>query len=159
MLEKFVITNNQQVMNNLGGFKKIELLFTDEISVFARNGNRVKIERNGEFTRYLPLLDESPSLSASPQKDEAGTIFEHKCAIYLRSRVMPRPFIELLGQVRIRGCILIATTCNGETRVFGSKRYPLHGSLTENHGSRRSDLHRHELHLAGNELHPELVLQ
>lgn len=159
MFKKRVIINNQHIMNNLGGFKRVELLLVDEVHVFARNGNRVKIERDGEFTRHLPLHDESPSLSASPQKDEAGTIFEHKCTIYLRSRVMSHQLIELLEQACIRGCILIATTNNNELRVFGSKQYPLHGSLTENYGSRRSDLHRHELYLTSHNLHPELALQ
>lgn len=145
-------------MNNLGGFKRVELLFADEISVFSRSGYSVKIERTNNFTRHLSLHDDSSLLVSTPKSSDSGTIYEHKCTLSLRTKGMPHSLISLLQQVKVRGCILIATTSNDEIRVFGSKEYPLLGNLIEEYGSSRKELHQHKLSLSSNCLHPELVL-
>lgn len=146
-------------MNNLGGFRKIEFFFIDEITSFIRNGDDgVRVGRREDAGLELPLHDNAASLFATPDTDDGGTLYTHQCTIPLRAKALKEAEISLLRQVKRRGCLLLATTNNDDIRVFGSKEYPLSGTLKEDYGSRRSELHQYELQLSCVAMHPELKL-
>ena len=143
-------------MNNLGGYKSIELIFADELSVFSPTRNRVMIQKKDNSSRMLPLHDDSAALSATPVNNDAGILYTHQCTIFLRVLSLSTELCTLLRQVNVHGCILLAPTNNGNMRVFGSKEYPLLGHYAEEYGSKRSDLHQIKLSLTSQCLHGEL---
>lgn len=146
-------------MNNLGGYRSVELVFIDEVTAFIRSGRSARLELSaGKSSRRLPLHDNSASLEATAESDEGGTLYTHQCSIPLRTNALESGLAKELRQVTQRGCLLIGTTNNGDRRVFGSKEYPLLGTFSETYGSRRSDLHQHTLTLSCTCLHPELTL-
>lgn len=144
--------------NNLGGFKAIELLFADEVTSFVRTGYEVAITRNTATRRLLPLSDQLPELSTIAEEDESGYVYTHECTVYLRSRDLTDEQQKELRQMTHRGCILIAHTSNGDNRVFGTPTYPLFGTLMEDYGTSRTDLHQYELKLTAKLLHRDLTL-
>lgn len=142
----------------MGGYKSVELLFTDEIDTFIVSGDKVSLVRaNDGARRLLPLHDEGVSLSATPNIEEGGCVWSHSARIQLRSAMISDQLDRELQTLHRRGCVLVGTTTNGLTKVYGSKEYPLLGAYYELDGSRRSDLHCHEMDLSCRCLYPALL--
>lgn len=145
-------------MNNMGGYRSVELLFADEIDTFVVFGDRVSIVRtNDETRRFLPIHDEGVSMSAPPAIEEGGCVWSHSARIQLISAMISDQLDRELQTLHRRGCVLVGITTNGKTKVYGSKEYPLLGAYYELDGTRRSDLHRHEIDLSCRCLHPALL--
>ena len=145
-------------MNNMGGYRSVELLFTDEIETFSVSGDMVNLVRtNDGVRRLLPMHDEGVSLSASPNFEEGGCVWSHSARIQLISAKISDQLDRELQTLHRRGCVLVGTTTNGQTKVYGSKEYPLRGTYHELDGTRRSDLHCHEMELSCRCLHPALL--
>lgn len=143
-------------MNNLGGYKSIELVFKDEISLFGVNRRTVTMAKSAGL--LLPPHRSGSSLSSTPKKDASGTSYTHKAVIHFSPLVVDKALVSLLDLIQSRGCILIGTTHNGDVRIFGDKDYPLYGNLEEIYGSRPGELHQYTLTLTCVCLHPELTL-
>lgn len=144
-------------MNNLGGFKNIELIFADELESFDFNRTGISYrKKDNHKIRLLPLHNNTSSLTTSPTTNDGGTIYVHKASIQLRSKRITDKLMAELSTVSERGCILIGTTNNGDNRVFGDKSYPLFGTFIENNGTKCSDLHQHVLSMSCTCIHPAL---
>lgn len=145
-------------MNNLGGYKSIELVFVDELNMFAITSSGIYIRKNQEKQRLLPIHQNGAAAEASPQIEKAGTLYTHKASIKISCSRLSKQLHTELNHVDTRGCILIATTNNNERRVFGHSLYPLFGSLSEITGQKPSDNHYYELTLSAQCTTPALSL-
>ena len=157
MYQKCVVIENQLVMNNLGGWRKVELLLLDEFErlVIGKNG-AVVIPKEG--THVLPHHRNGVQLVATPKVDENGCLYTHSCSIELRSSKLSSEYRSILQRAAHCGCILIGTTNNGDSYLFGDKDTPLTGTFGREHGKRPSDLHECVLSVSTASIHPELPL-
>ena len=136
-------------MNNLGGYKSVELVFIDELSYFAViSPSGVYLRKSKDTQRLLPLR----------QNESSGTLYTHKAIISLLSAGVDKRLIAELEQVAARGSILIATTNNNEKRIFGNPNYPLFGTFAEIPGEKPSDFRHYELSISATCIHPALTL-
>lgn len=145
-------------MNNLGGYKSIELIFVDELTAFAVTTSGVYIRKNQEKQRILPIHQYGATADTSSKTEKAGTLYTHKATIKILSSRPDKQLHAELSHVDVRGCILIATTNNNEKRVFGHSLYPLFGSFSEIPGQKPSDSHCYELVLSASCTTPALPL-
>ncbi|MGL4519597.1 MAG: hypothetical protein ACRCUJ_07985 [Phocaeicola sp.] len=143
-------------MNNLGGYKRIELIFADELSIaIPMTANKIYLRKYVENEeRILPITDGS-TLDSSSKKSDEGKIYTHDASILL-VRVTER-LLNILSQLHFRGCVLVATTNNNEIKVFGTKATPLFGTIDEVPGSKPSDLRHFKLSLSTTLTHPALT--
>lgn len=148
--------DNQLIMNNLGGYRTIELIFVDELSNWAASRSEVRLETTREEARILPTRDNTATLNATPSEDEQGTVWAHQAEVSLRAKSLTPTIMADLEQVTVRGCVLRAVTFGGEVKVLGDKLYPLRGSFVEDDGTKLTDLHHYILSLSCNCLHPML---
>lgn len=145
-------------MNNLGGYKTIELIFTDELLAFGTTDSGAFIQCKTDLKRPLPIHDNSASLIVTSKNEKAGILYTHKANMNIRSKALTPKLQAELQQVDVRGCILITTTHNNKKQVYGSDLYPLFGTFVENNGQKPSDLHCHELSLSSTCNHQPLPL-
>lgn len=151
------IINNQSIMNNLGGYKSIELVFIDELSTFAVTSSGAFLRKNNHILRLLPLQQNGATVDSTPKSDDSGTLYTHKAVINILGGLDKQLKAEL-EQAGTRGSILIATTNNNETRVFGNPNFPLFGTFAEVSGQKPSDFRHYELSLSATCNHPVLTL-
>ena len=144
-------------MNNLGGWRKVELLLLDEFErlVISEHG-AVVIPKEG--THVLPHHINGVQLVATPKVDENGCLYTHSCSVELLGSKLSSEFRLLLQHAAACGCVLIGTTNNGDSYLFGDKDTPLIGTFGSEHGKRPSDLHESVLSLSTASIHPELPL-
>lgn len=135
-------------MNNLGGYKSIELIFVDELDTFAVTTSGIYIRKKQEKQRLLPIQQNGAAADTSPKTEKAGTLYIHKATIKISSSRLSKQLHTELNHVDTRGCILIATTNNNERSVFGHSLYPLFGGFSEITGQKPSDTHCYELTLS-----------
>lgn len=145
-------------MNNLGGYKSIELVFIDELSTFAVTSSGAFIRKKKNILRLLPLQQNGAGVSATPKTDSSGTLYTHKAEISILHIGFDTQLKAELDQVRTRGSVLIATTNNNEKRVYGNLDYPMFGTLAEMPGQKPADLRHYELSLSATCNHPALTL-
>ena len=144
-------------MNNLGGFKEIELVFVDELTVCVPVSGKMYICKKTINRRLLPLTKRGATLTATAQTTDAGSLYEQNAVIPL-PRKMNKDLKGDLASIDRRPCILIATTNNNEVNVYGSKEFPLLGNLINNPGTLPSDLANLQLSLTTKITHQELPL-
>ena len=111
-------------MNNLGGFKEIELVFVDELTVCVPVSGKMYICKKTINRRLLPLTKRGATLTSTAQTTDAGSLYEQN-AVIPRPRKMNKDLKGDLASIDRRPCILIATTNNNEVNVYGSKDLPL----------------------------------
>lgn len=145
-------------MNNIGGVIKVDICPIDKISNFLSTGTKVRVSpKEGEtLWTELPINRKNTACSATPTNSDAGIAYQHSC-----NTLLPMPYVNetLLAALRISvkcGCLIRYTDANGQTRVLGTKDYPLLGSLEERPGSNASDLAGYELQLSTTSLTPAL---
>lgn len=144
-------------MNNLGGFKEIELVFVDELTVCVPVSGKMYICKITINRRLLPLTKRGATLTSTAQTTDAGSLYEQNAVIPL-PRKMNKDLKGDLASIDRRPCILIATTNNNEVNVYGSKEFPLLGNLINNPGTLPSDLANLQLSLTTKITHQELPL-
>lgn len=144
-------------MNNLGGFKEIELVFVDELTVCVPVSGKMYICKKTINRRLLPLTKRGATLTSTAQTTDAGSLYEQNAVIPL-PRKMNKDLKGDLASIDRRPCILIATTNNNEVNVYGSKEFPLLGNLINNPGTLPSDLANLQLSLTTKITHQELPL-
>lgn len=144
-------------MNNLGGYKSIELVFIDELSNFAVTPSGAFIRKISNTQRLLPLHQYGATVDSTPKSDDSGTLYTHKAVINMLGGLDKQLKAEL-EHTGIRGSILIATTNNNEKRVFGNPNFPLFGTFTEIPGQKPSDFRHYELSMSATCNHPALTL-
>lgn len=152
------IINNQSIMNNLGGYKSIELVFTDELSTFAVTSSGAFIRKNNHILRLLPLQQNGVGINVTPKTDGPGTLCTHKAEINILHKGLDTQLKAELDQVGTRGSVLIATTNNDEKRVYGNLDYPMFGTFSEIPGQKPTDLRYYKLSLSATCNHPALTL-
>ena len=144
-------------MNNLGGYKEIELIFIDELYQCVPVSGKMYVQKKTTIKRILPIIKKGITLEATAQTTDAGTLWTHGALIPLPRKI--DLFLELdLEQSDVRPCILIAETHNNERKVFGSENYPLYGNIQDIPGSKPSDLCYQQLTLQCISTHKELLL-
>lgn len=152
------IINNQSIMNNLGGYKSIELVFIDELSTFAVTSSGAFLRKISNTQRLLPLQQNGAGISVTLKTDGPGTLCTHKAEISILHKGLDTQLKAELDQVGIRGSVLIATTNNDEKRVYGNLNYPMFGTFSEIPGQKPADLRHYELSLSATCNHPALTL-
>jgi hypothetical protein len=145
-------------MNNLGGYRSVELIFVDEIEKLAFFGNTVYLRKNIDTERLLPLHQNGANISTSPKTGDAGTTYSIKATIALLIKGTYTRLQHELMFVDVRGSILIATSHDSKQHVYGSVETPLFGTFVEKTGSQPSDFHHFELSLSGTDIHSPFSL-
>ena len=144
-------------MNNLGGFKEMELVFVDELTVCVPVSGKMYICKKTINRRLLPLTKRGATLTSTAQTTDAGSLYEQNAVIPL-PRKMNKDLKGDLASIDRRPCILIATTNNNEVNVYGSKEFPLLGNLINNPGTLPSELANLQVSLTTKITHQELPL-
>lgn len=134
-------------MNNIGGISWIELFFTDELKHCAAINSRTYLVKKSTKNRQLPLGSAGAEVEAVPQETASETIWNHHADIPLNNNLLSDKLKSELSSVDSRGCILIVCTNNKKKFVYGSKEYPMYGTIKKIVGKKANDLSHHVLTL------------
>ena len=134
-------------MNNLGGFKSVELIFVDEVQAFVNTPLGAYISKLTNSVRLLPIHQNGTHITITSKTEASGTLYTSKATIHIQSKDITPELHAELKHVDVRGCRLIATTNNNTKRVYGCQSHPLYGTFVEIPGKQPSDLHYQELTL------------
>ncbi len=144
-------------INNMGGMLLAELLFVDQIELFAVIDDQAIIKTKSDPKKLsLPIVSISASPVVVPETTDAGTIYKSTATIRLTQATLGYSLFKMLRNINVRGCVLLYGDANGNKKVVGSNEYPLFGTLTLINGSKATDFSGYEISLTGKTLHPQL---
>lgn len=123
--------------SHLGGVVKVEMAPVSSVSWFLSIGRRALISlKSGAAWLSLPFVDQKTQVDESFSDEEGFAITTSKLTI-------PIHHVGLAYDMTIKdhlwhGALIKVTFGTGETKVYGSRRHPLTGSLLPIHGTKFS---------------------
>lgn len=122
------------------------------ISSFDVDKDSVRITKTSEF-RPLHIIRKNTAPNVTPKSGDAGDLY----TISLSTKILHRSD-DLMVAVK-RGCILKVDTYDGHSYIYGTKNFPLFGTVVRNLASTAKDFTGFTLSLSGSQLHDGLLLQ
>lgn len=146
-------------INNMGGILFASILFVSEFEIFSVLNDTAYISiKNGHVWRELPIVSSVTAPQVSPATATSDTTYNITATIPLLRACLSDKEAKILRTGLMEGCILRCQDSRGYTYLYGSREYPLQGSLTEQIGKKRTDLSTYELKLTGKCTHPQLLM-
>ena len=143
--------------NNIGGVIQADFLFTDEISLFSVINHSAVISLHRPNTwRNLPITYMGVSPDVGADDTQAGTLYKQTLTIRLKRTGLTDSELHILRTINVRGCVVRCKDANGNIRLYGSKEYPLLGTVIEKTGTKPSDLSGLEPIFSGKGAYPPL---
>ena len=96
----------------------------------------------------------SPDVEADDT--QAGTLYKQTLTIRLKRTGLTDSELHILRTINVRGCVVRCKDANGNIRLYGSKEYPLLGTVIEKTGIKASDLSGIEATFSGKGAYPPL---
>ncbi len=145
-------------MNNIGGIIRCEICPIENVATFSNSKTRVTITpKDGEeLWTELPINRKNTICVATPESSDAGTSYQHSCNTLLPTSLVNVSLLEILRKCVKCGCLIRYTDANAQTRILGTKDFPLLGTLEESPGSEAPDLAGYQLQLSSSSLTPAL---
>ena len=144
-------------MNNIGGFKCIELLYCSEVQTFGIVKNQVYLVKKENKKRILPVLLKGATTETNPSYSNGGRSHSHRVDIPLLNTIKVA-LLDELAYVDDEGFLLIVENHNGQKKVYGTLDAPLFGTIIDIDGSTPADLSYKALSIPGNTIHKALSL-
>ena len=141
----------------MGGIIDAQFLFIDEIKLFSVVNHIAIIKvQDGHNWRSLPIISMNTAPTITVETNNAGTTFKHSLATRFKRSELATDQLYQLRSLNTRGCIIKCQDANGNERIYGTKDYPLFGTITEKQGTSAADYSGYELNLSGTSLYPQL---
>lgn len=144
-------------INNMGGILFADILYKNEISLFAIHQNTACIQNiKGRDWHRLPTIGIIESPTVTSNESAAGITYKHSVTIKLSQAVFT---LEAANDLRNRiteGCILRCQDPAGNKYIYGTNTYLLFGELNKIIGKKVTDFTGYELKLSGTSQYPLL---
>lgn len=110
-------------MDNIGGYRKIEYCYTQEISNIGVTtaGMVIKLNPNGHFKTIPTHTPGKISISETPTTEQGTTIYTTEITV----RVPAGQDQDLKRKLNNAKCVVIATHNNGNKTAYGNIQHPL----------------------------------
>jgi hypothetical protein len=127
-----------EIMDNLGGFSKVEFAYVYEIlnCYKARNRKYVNLSPGCNWKQFPSRVLGIEFMQTS----ENGEIFTQNGTIELIKNQISEEMLNKINFIKTDGCVLKLTDSNNQVHIVGSEKYPVLGSLTPIPGKKVSDL-------------------
>ncbi|KAA5446292.1 hypothetical protein [Bacteroides caccae] len=143
--------------NNMGGILSADILFKNEIALFAVHQNTACIKiTEGHAWHPLHTLGVIEAPTVTPNETSGGTIYKYSTNIRLLKAAISLKEADNLRYKIVEGCILRCKDTNGYEYIYGTAQYPLLGSLNKIIGKKVTDYSGYELQLSGTSIYPIL---
>ena len=144
-------------INNMGGILFADILYKNEISLFAVHQNTACIQIiKGHDWHRLPTVGIIESPTVTSNESAAGITYKHSAAIKLPQTLFaPEAANDLRNRIT-EGCILRCQDPAGDKYIYGTGTYLLFGELTKVIGKKVTDFTGYELELSGTSQYPLL---
>ena len=144
-------------INNMGGILFADILYKNEISLFAVHQNTACIQIiKGPDWHRLPTVGIIESPTVTSNESAAGITYKHSAAIKLPQTLFaPEAANDLRNRIT-EGCILRCQDPAGDKYIYGTGTYLLFGELTKVIGKKVTDFTGYELKLSGTSQYPLL---
>lgn len=144
-------------INNMGGVLFVDILYKNEISLFAVHQDIACIRTiEGCDWHILPTKGVIAAPTVTPDEKNGQNIYKHTITIRLSRMVLDAKGANDLRNKIIEGCILRCQDTAGHKFISGTAEYPLFGYLNEIIGKKVTDFTGYELKLSGTSLYPLL---
>lgn len=121
------------------------------ISQFVVDKDSVWITQSSDFLP-LRIIRKNTAPNVTPKSSDAGDLY----AISLSTKILHRS--EALMVAVKKGCVLKVDTYDGNSYIYGTKSFPLFGTVVRNLASTAKDFTGFTLSLSGSQLHDCLLL-
>lgn len=144
-------------INNMGGIILAEILYKNEIELFAVHQETACIKIvEGHDWHTLPTTGIIEAPAVTPDEKNGGTIYKHAATIrFPRTVLSPTDANDIRNKI-VEGCILRCKDPNGCDYIFGTVPYLLFGELNRVIGKKATTFTGYELKLSGTSLYPVL---
>lgn len=129
----------------------LSCLPVSSISSFVVDKDSVRITKISEFIP-LHIIRKNTAPNVTPKIGDAGALY----TISLSTKILHRS--EALMVAVKKGCILKVDTYDGNSYIYGTKSFPLFGTVVRNLASTAKDFTGYTLSLSGSQLHDGLLL-
>lgn len=142
--------------DNIGGFKKIEILPANQIRLMYESGvATVLLKEIGKWTA-IPFQQKSCTIDVAPEETPSGTLYTIDVTIFIPRHLLTPEIGNQLKLFLVYGGILRYTSCNDESFVAGSRQYPLTSANRYLHPGAPEGFSGYRLSLSGKNLYPQL---
>ncbi len=120
-------------MDNLGSYKKIEMIFAKHISSITEDTDgriRISFQSFAEPVE-LPFQCDNAEISSVPKRQDAGMLYENNARIIIPEQYLTSELIMKLREASIYGVLIRYETVLEKTYLLGGTEYPLF-ALVEN---------------------------
>lgn len=144
-------------INNMGGIIFADILYKNEIELFAVHQDTACIRiAKGHDWYTLPTIGMIEAPVVTPDEKNSGTIYKHTATIRFPKTVISTTCANDIRNKIVEGCILRCKDPNGYNYIFGTVPYLLFGELNLVIGKKPTDFTGYELKLSGTSLYPLL---
>ncbi|MCR5139465.1 MAG: hypothetical protein K6B45_04805 [Bacteroidaceae bacterium] len=136
-----------EIENRLGGIVAADIVCIDEVaSVEIADGYVVSLVLEpGAVWVSLPLAQLRSTVSPDVEDSDAGKLLHTEATLNLFR--VTEPLKSYASLATVKGCLLRCFYASGDVVFYGTKEWPMHGSLVRVPGTTAADGHNYRLKL------------